>query len=90
MTLAHTVSRLSVDGLAALLDVSRRLAAPFDLQGMLEAVTAAACNVLCAERASVWLLDESAGELTLAVTSDLDHIRLPLGPAWWASAHATA
>jgi phosphoserine phosphatase len=71
--------RLSSGELESLLAVTRRLAAPFQLSAMLAEVTAAACRVLHAERASVWLLDPAANELVLEIASDVDHIRIPLG-----------
>ena len=70
---------LSTEDLAILLEVTRSLAAPFDLMSMLAAVTAAARQVLRAERSSVWLHDAAAGELVLEVSSDIRHVRLPLG-----------
>jgi len=70
---------LSTEDLATLLEVTRSLAAPFDLMSMLAAVTAAARQVLRAERCSVWLHDASAGELVLEVSSDIRHVRLPVG-----------
>lgn len=63
----------------ALLEVTRRLAAPFELRAMLGEVTAVACSLLRSERASVWLLDAAAAELVLEVTSDLGAVRIPLG-----------
>ena len=70
---------LSTEDLAILLEVTRSLAAPFDLMSMLAAVTAAARQVLRAERSSVWLHDAAAGELVLEVSSDIRHVRLPVG-----------
>lgn len=70
---------LSRHDLEAVLAVTRALAAPFDLRTMLGAVTDAACRVLRAERASVWLLDAGRDELVLEVASDLPPLRLPLG-----------
>lgn len=62
-----------------MLAVTRALAAPFELNEMLAAVTAAACQVLHAERASVWLLEEDASHLRLEVASDLGAVRVPVG-----------
>jgi phosphoserine phosphatase len=76
---SRAASQLSASQLTALLDVTRHLAAPFELHTMLQQVAAAACAVLDAERASVWLLDEAAGELWLEVSSDLPPIRVALG-----------
>lgn len=70
---------LSRQDIETMLAVTRALAAPFELPAMLHAVTDAACNVLHAERGSVWLLDAAAGELVLEVASDLQRVRLPLG-----------
>ena len=46
---------------------------------MLAEVTAAACEVLQAERGSVWLLDAATAELVLEISSDVGQVRLPLG-----------
>jgi len=70
---------LSSEDLATLLEVTRSLAAPFDLMTMLAVVTAAARQVLRAERCSVWLHDAQAGELVLEVSSDLQRVRIPVG-----------
>lgn len=70
---------LSSRDMAAILDVARALAAPFDLRQMLAEVAAAARGVLRAERASVWLLDPAAGELYIEVSSDLSRVRVPVG-----------
>lgn len=69
----------SMQGLEQLLDVTRRLAAPFDLSSMLGAVTAAARELLQADRCSVWLHDAARGELVLKVASDISDIRLTVG-----------
>ncbi|MDP3819966.1 MAG: SpoIIE family protein phosphatase [Burkholderiales bacterium] len=65
--------------MASLLAVTRALAAPFELHAMLAAVAEAACQVLQAERASVWLYDEARAELFIEVATDLPQIRLPVG-----------
>jgi phosphoserine phosphatase RsbU/P len=72
-------SRLSLQDMEALLSVTRALAAPFDLHTMLEAVAAAACRLLRAERASVWLHDADRNELYVEVASDLQALRMPVG-----------
>jgi hypothetical protein len=48
--------------LEALLAVTRGLAAPFELHGMRAEVARAACRLLRAERASVWLLEYEDGD----------------------------
>ena len=70
---------LSREDLEAILAVTRALALPFELRGMLHAVTDAACRVLHAERASVWLHDAATDELVLSVSRDLGEVRVPLG-----------
>ena len=72
----HTLSR---DDMAAILAVTRALAAPFDLGTMLAEVTAAACRVLRAERSSVWLHDANNDEMVLEVASDIRQVRVPVG-----------
>ena len=70
---------LSADDLATLLEVTRRLASPFDLMSMLGVVTAAARQVLSAERCSVWLHDPATDELVLEVATDIRHVRIAVG-----------
>jgi phosphoserine phosphatase len=70
---------LSAQDLQKVLEVTRALAAPFDLMTMLSEVTAAARQVLQAERASVWLHDALAEQLVLKVATDVQDIRIPLG-----------
>ena len=70
---------LSARDMALILEVTRGLAAPFDLTAMLTAVTDAARQVLHAERSSVWLHDEVAAELVLKVASDIRDVRVPVG-----------
>ncbi len=70
---------LSAQDLQKVLEVTRALAAPFDLMEMLSTVTAAARQVLQAERASVWLHDAAAEQLILKVAVDAQDIRIPVG-----------
>jgi phosphoserine phosphatase len=70
---------LSARDLQKVLQVTRALAAPFDLMTMLSEVTGAARQVLQSERASVWLHDAEAEQLVLKVASDVQDIRIPLG-----------
>ena len=81
---------LSTEDLATLLEVTRSLAAPFDLMSMLAAVTAAARQVLRAERSSVWLHDAAAGELVLEVSTDMRTYAFRSASASSARALATA
>lgn len=72
-------SRLTRQDMEAILDVTRHLAAPFELSALLAEVTAAARRVLRSERASVWLHDAATDELVLEVASDIRHVRIPIG-----------
>lgn len=65
--------------LRALLDATRALAEPLSLQALLERVALAACAVLQAERASVWLVDEASRRLSLQVAEDLAPIHVGWG-----------
>jgi len=71
-----TRSRLTRQDMEAILEVTRHLAAPFELTVLLAEVTAAARRVLRSERASVWLFDEATEELVLEVASDIRHLRI--------------
>ena len=79
MNAPRTVEGLSRQDMAAILAVTRALAAPFDLLTMLAEVTAAACRVLHAERSSVWLHDTVSDELVLEVASDIRQVRVAVG-----------
>lgn len=70
---------MSAEGLARILEVTLKLARPFDLVTMLTEVVAAARQVLDAERGSVFLYDESADELVMTVVEDIEPIRVPMG-----------
>lgn len=63
--------------LRQILEVTRKLAAPFDLDTMLTEVVDASREVLNADRGTVFLYDESANELVVRVGTGLDHIRIP-------------
>ncbi len=67
---------LSARDLEAILDVTKGLAAPFDLATMLGEVVAAAKQVLRAERGSVWLYDAPKGELVLEVATGIEPVRV--------------
>jgi sigma-B regulation protein RsbU (phosphoserine phosphatase) len=71
-----STGELSREDIADILQVTRALAAPFDLATMLDEVSAAARRVLQAERSSVWLLDAGTGELVLKVGNNLQGVRV--------------
>lgn len=59
------------------LKIARDLARPFPLNEMLGEVARVTCAVLRAERATVWLHDEEAGEFHTEVVIGMDPIRIP-------------
>jgi sigma-B regulation protein RsbU (phosphoserine phosphatase) len=63
--------------LRRVLEVTRKLSAPFDLDNMLTEVVDAARNILNADRGTVFLYDEVANELVVRVATELGHIRIP-------------
>ena len=60
-----------------ILEVTRKLAAPFDLDTMLTEVVNASREVLNADRGTVFLYDETSNELVVRVGTGLDAIRIP-------------
>jgi phosphoserine phosphatase RsbU/P len=63
----------------AILAVTSKLAAPFDLMTMLAEVVGAAKQVLQADRGSVWLYDAAADELVLEIATGIAPVRVPAG-----------
>src|SRR5213079_610768 len=76
-TLRPVTTILSARDLEPILAVAEKLAAPFDLTTMLEAVAEAAKRVLAASRCTVWLYDRPADELVLRLAEDVPAIRIP-------------
>lgn len=72
-----TDSHSNLSDLRKILEVTRKLAAPFDLDTMLTEVVNASRDVLNADRGTVFLYDEATNELVVRVGTDLDHIRIP-------------
>ena len=77
------LSRSRITDLERLLDVARHLGATVDLDALLETVAVAAMSVLDCERATVYLYDQSAGELcsrlaTGIADSPINEIRFPV------------
>jgi len=70
---------LSTKDLEAILAVTSKLAAPFDLLTMLGEVVSAAKQVLGAQGGSVWLHDIATGELVLEVATGIEPVRVPAG-----------
>ena len=67
----------NASALRQILEVTRKLAAPFDLDTMLTEVVNASREVLNADRATVFLYDDATDELVVRVGTDLEHIRIP-------------
>ena len=63
--------------LRRVLEVTRKLAAPFDLDTMLTEVVDVSRNILDADRGTVFLYDESTNELVVRVATELGSIRIP-------------
>lgn len=63
--------------LRQILEVTRKLAAPFDLDTMLEEVVDASRDVLNADRGTVFLYDGATDELVVRVGTGLESIRIP-------------
>ena len=73
------MNRLATEAIALrrVLEVTRKLAAPFDLDTMLTEVVDAARNILDADRGTVFLYDEDTNELIVRVATELGQIRIP-------------
>ena len=65
--------------LERILDVTRQLARPLDLNTMLEQVIEAGLTVLQADRGTVFLYDADVDELFATVATGMDRIRIPAG-----------
>ena len=70
-------STSDTQALRQILEVTRKLAAPFDLDTMLAEVVDASREVLNADRGTVFLYDKENDELVVRVGTDLDSIRIP-------------
>jgi len=70
-------TKLEAESLNQILDVTRKLAAPFDLDTMLTEVVNAARLILDAERGTVFLYDDERNELFVKVGTGLATIRIP-------------
>ncbi len=72
-------SRVSMDcdSIARILEISRNLARPMELKQMLTEVANAACEVMQAERCTVWLYDDEAKEYVTEVVIGMESIRIP-------------
>lgn len=71
------LAHLRPEALAEILEVTRRLATPFDLVTMLTQVIDAARSVLHADRGTVYVYEAQSDELSVSVGTDLEPIRFP-------------
>lgn len=72
-----TQQAIEAKALRRVLEVTRKLAAPFDLDTMLTEVIDVSRNLLDAERGTVFLYDEGTDELVVRVATELGSIRIP-------------
>ncbi|MGB5690892.1 MAG: GAF domain-containing protein, partial [Woeseiaceae bacterium] len=72
-----TDSTSDTQALRQILEVTRKLAAPFDLDTMLAEVVNASREILNADRGTVFLYDDKTDELVVRVGTALDQIRIP-------------
>ncbi|MFQ6004885.1 MAG: PP2C family protein-serine/threonine phosphatase [Woeseia sp.] len=68
---------LDAEALHRILEVTRKLAAPFDLDTMLSEVVDAARNILHAERGTVFLYEPDSDELVVRVATGIGTVRIP-------------
>lgn len=76
---ATSPPRLSQDALARILDVTQKLAQPFDLLKMLTEVVEAGESVLSADKGALWLYDAERDDLTMRVPDFKPSPRLAAG-----------
>lgn len=69
MSLSIKPPRLSEDALARILEVTRKLAQPYDLLHLLTEVVEASESVLGADKGTLWLYDSTSDDLTMKVPS---------------------
>ena len=68
--------RLGTEALKRVLDVTRKLAAPFDLATMLAEVVQAAKQVLKADGGTLWLYEPGPNELVMRVATGIEPVRM--------------
>ncbi|GMR17155.1 MAG: hypothetical protein BMS9Abin32_214 [Gammaproteobacteria bacterium] len=75
--MADSQAAIQAQALRQILEVTRKLAAPYDLDTMLTEVVNASRDILDAERGTVYLYDEQRHELVVRVATDMDPLRMP-------------
>ena len=76
MSAEATQRGLTVRDMEVILEVTSKLAAPYDLTTMLSEVVNAAKQVLHADRGSVWLYDAASDELVLEIATGIAPVRV--------------
>jgi phosphoserine phosphatase len=79
MTQEITPPRLSQDSLARILDVTQKLAEPFDLVHMLTEVVQAGESVLASDKGTLWLFEQDSNELVMRVPHFTPQPRIAAG-----------
>jgi phosphoserine phosphatase len=79
MSQAIKAPQLSQDALARILDVTQKLALPYDLMHLLSEVVEAGESVLSADKASLWLYDAAKDDLTMELPAFKPAPRLAAG-----------
>ena len=79
MTQEITPPRLSQDSLAKILDVTQKLAEPFDLVHMLTEVVQAGESVLASDKGALWLFERDSNELVMRVPHFMPQPRIAAG-----------
>jgi len=69
-------AHLSASDLERILEVTRRLAAPFDLATMLGEVVEAGKNILRADSGTLWLYEAATHELVMRIATGIEPVRL--------------
>ncbi len=75
----HSRAINETHALRQILEVTRKLAAPFDLDTMLNEVVNASLNILDAERGTIFLYDVATDELVVRVATGVGSFRIPTG-----------
>ena len=70
--MAESETGIKEQALQQILDVTRKLAAPYDLDTMLSEVVDAARNILHADRGTVFLYEAETNELVVRVGTGLE------------------
>jgi phosphoserine phosphatase len=79
MSQAISPPKLSQDSLARILDVTQKLAQPYDLWHMLTEVVEAGETVLAADKAALWLYDSTRDDLIMKVPAARPSPRMAAG-----------